>query len=96
MTMYLHSSTNIFLNFYSKCLLCTLSGNIINMQILIFVAEIGTSKSKNLIFHVIFLNKDISVTTLDIALQFSMIAPHIHSEGRVSKILHLGPTFCSM
>ena len=39
---------------YSKCLLCTLSDDIINMQILFFVAEIGTSKRKDLIFHVIF------------------------------------------
>ena len=54
----------------------------INMQIPIFAAEIGTSKSKNLIFHVILLNKDISVTTLDIALKFSMTALHIHSEGK--------------
>ena len=36
----------------------------IHVQILFFVVEIGTSK--NLIFHLIFLNKDISVTTLDI------------------------------
>ena len=68
----------------------------INMQILIFVAEIGTSKSENLIFHVIFMNKDISVTTLDIALKYSMTAPHIHSEGSVSQIFYLGPTFYSM
>ena len=68
----------------------------INMQTLIFVAEIWASKSKNLIFHVIFLNKDISVTTLDIALEFSMTAPHIHSEGSVSQIFHLGPSFSFM
>ena len=58
----------------------------INMQILFFIAEIGTSKNKNLIIHVIFFNKDISVTTLDITMKFSMTAPHIHSEGSVSQI----------
>ena len=68
----------------------------INMQILVLVAEIGTSKNKNLIFHVIFLNKDISVTTLDITMKFSMTALHIHSEGSVSQIFYLGPSFYFM
>ena len=68
----------------------------INMQILFLVAEIGTSKNKNLIFHVIFLNKDISVTTLDITMKFSMTALHIHSEGSVSQIFYLGPSFYFM
>ena len=44
----------------------------VNVQTLFFVAQIGTSKNKNLIFHVIFLNKDISVTTLDITMKFSI------------------------
>ena len=68
----------------------------INMQILFFIAEIGTSKNKNLIIHVIFLNKDISVTTLDITMKFCMTAPHIHSEGSVSQIFYLGPSFYFM
>ena len=68
----------------------------INMQILFFVAEIGISKNKNLIFHVIFFNKDISVTTLDISMKFSMTALHIHSEGSVSQIFYLGPSFYFM
>ena len=68
----------------------------INMQILFLVAEIGTSKNKNLIFHVIFLNKDISLTTLDITMKFSMTALHIHSEGSVSQIFYLGPSFYFM
>ena len=68
----------------------------INMQILFFVAEIGISKNRNLIFHVIFLNKDISVTTLDITMKFSMTALHIHSEGSVSQILYLGLSFYFM
>ena len=68
----------------------------IHMQILFLVAEIGTSKNKNLIFHVIFLNKDISVTKLDITMKFSMTALHIHSEGSVSQIFYLGPSFYFM
>ena len=67
-----------------------------NMQILFFVAEIGTIKNENLIFHVTFLNKDISVTTLDITIKFSMTALHIHSEGSVSQIFYLGPSFYFM
>ena len=67
-----------------------------NMQILVFVAEIGTSKNINLIFHVIFLNNDISVTTLDITMKFSMTALHIHPEGSVSLIVYLGPSFYFM
>ena len=59
----------------------------INVQTLFFVAQIGTSKNKNLIFHVIFLNKDISVTTLDITMKSSMTVLHIHSEGSVSQIV---------
>ena len=66
----------------------------INMQILFFVAEIGTSKNINLIFHVIFLNNDISVTTLHITMKFSMTGLHIHFEGSVSQFLCLGPS-CS-
>ena len=41
---------------------------------LILVAEIGTSKSTNLIFHVIFF--DISVTTLDITMIFFVYGYH--------------------
>ena len=59
MNMYLHSPSKIEYCFYSICLLYNLSANMMNMQILIVVAAIGTSKSKTLIFHVIFLNKDI-------------------------------------
>ena len=68
----------------------------INMQTLFFVAEIGISKNKNLIFHVFFFNKDISVTTLDITMKFSMTALHIHSEESVSQIFYLDPSFYFM
>ena len=64
----------------------------INMEILYFVADIGTRINKNLIFHVIFLSKDISVTRLDIIINFSMTALHIHSEESVSQILYIGPS----
>ena len=63
------------------------------ITVVFVVAEIGTSKNKNLIFHVIFFNKDISVTTLDITMKFSMTALHIHSKGSVSQICYLGPSF---
>ena len=68
----------------------------IDIQILFFVAEIETSKNKYLIFHVIVLNKDISVITLDITMKFSMTALHIHPEGSVSQIFYLGPSFYFM
>ena len=66
------------------------------MQISFSLSEIGCSKSKNLIFYVIFFNKDISVTTIDISMKFSMKAPHTHSEGSVSQIFYLGPSFYFM
>ena len=66
------------------------------MQILFSLSEILGSKSKNLFFYVIFFNKDISVTTLDITMEFSMTAPHVHSEESVSQIFHLGPSFYFM
>ena len=41
---------------------------------------------KNLIFHVIFLNKDFSITVADITLKLCMLVLHIHPEGSVSHI----------
>ena len=67
-----------------------------NMKIVFSFAEIGGSKSKIFIFHGIFLNKDISVTKLDIALKFCMIALRIHFEGSVSQIFFLGLHFYFM
>ena len=66
------------------------------MQILFPLSEIRDSKSKNLILYVIFLNKDTSVTTSDITMKFSMIAPHIYPEGSMSQIFYLGPSFYFM
>ena len=66
------------------------------MPISFSVTKIGVSKSKNLIFYVIFFNTDISVTTQDIAMKFCMTILHIHSEGSVSQIFYLGPSFYFM
>ena len=60
------------------------------MNISFFFTEIGREKGKIQSFHIIFLNKDISITVPDIVLKFGMSALHIHSEGRVSQILYLG------
>ena len=58
----------------------------INIQICFSLSEMCDSKSKILIFWVIFFNHDISVTTLDITMKFSMTAAHINLEGSVSQI----------
>ena len=60
------------------------------MNISFFFTEIGREKGKIQIFHIIFLNKDISITVPDIALKCCMSALHICSEGRVSQIFYLG------
>ena len=56
------------------------------MKISFFFTEIGREKGKILIFHVIFLNKDISIIIADIILKFCMPVFHIHPEGSVSQI----------
>ena len=56
------------------------------------LSEIGGSKSKNLIIF-FFFNKDISITTLDIALKFCMTVLHIYSEVSVSQIFLFRPQF---
>ena len=66
------------------------------MQMSFSVADIGCSKSKNLIFYVIFLNTDISITTQDIATKICMTILRINCEGSVSQIFNLGPSFYSM
>ena len=66
------------------------------MKISFFFTEIGLEKSKILIFYVIFLNKDISITVADIILKFCILVLHILSEGSVSQIFHLGPSFYFM
>ena len=41
-----------------------------------------------MIFHVIFLNKDISIIVADIILKFCMLVLHILPGGRVSQIFY--------
>ena len=66
------------------------------IEILFFVIEIGGSKSENMLFHDIFLNKDISITIQDTAMKCWMNNLHIHLEGSVSQIFDLGPSFYFM
>ena len=66
------------------------------MKMSFFSTEIGREKGKILIFHVIFLNKDISITVADIILKLCISVLHILPEGSVSQILHLGPSFYFM
>ena len=47
-------------------------------------------------FHVIFLNKDISIIVADIILKFCMVVLHILPEGSVSQNFYLGPSFYFM
>ena len=56
------------------------------------VREIG----EILIFHVIFLNKGISIIVADIILKFCIFVLHILPGGRMSQIFHLGPSFYFM
>ena len=63
------------------------------MKISFFFTEIEREKAKILIFHVIFLNKRISITNAEIILKFCMSVLHILSEGSMSQILYLGPRF---
>ena len=56
----------------------------------------GREKGKIKIFHVIFFNKDISITVADIILKFCMVVLHILPEGSLSQIVYLGPSFYFM
>ena len=49
-----------------------------------------------MIFHYIFLNKDISITFYDIDMKFCMVLFNTYSERRVSQIFCLGPSFYFM
>ena len=66
------------------------------MQMSFSIDEIGCSKSKNLISYVIFLNKDISITTQDIATKICMTILPINCEGSLSQIFNLDPSFYFM
>ena len=56
----------------------------------------GREKGKIMNFHVIFLNKDISIIVADIILKFCMVVLHILPEGSVSQNFYLGPSFYFM
>ena len=58
--------------------------------------EMGREKGKILIFHVIFLNKDIFIIVADIILKFCLSVLHMLPEGSVSQIFYLGPSFYFM
>ena len=58
--------------------------------------KIGREKGKTPIFHVIFLNKDISIIVADIILKLCMSVLYILLEGSVSQIFYLGPSFYFM
>ena len=60
------------------------------------VTEIGSIKDKNQFLHIIFLNKDISITISDSAMKFSMALLQIHYEGSLSQISYLGLSFYFM
>ena len=66
------------------------------MNISFFFVEIGREKGKILIFHVIFFNKDISISVADIILKFCISVLHVLSEGSMSQICHLGSSFYFM
>ena len=66
------------------------------MNIKFFFTEIGHEKGKFVIFHVIFFNKDISITVADIILKLCMSVLHVRPEGSVSQIFHLGSRFYFM
>ena len=66
------------------------------MKISFSFTEMGCEKGKILIFHVIFSNKDISITVADIILKFCILVLYILPEGSVSQIFYLGPSFYFM
>ena len=66
------------------------------MKMYFLFTEMGCEKGKILIFHVVFFNKDISITVADIILKFCILVLHILTEGSMSQIFHLGPSFYLM
>ena len=58
------------------------------MKISFSFTERGREKGKIMIFHVIFLNKDISIVVADIILKFCMLVLHILPGGSVSRIFY--------
>ena len=58
------------------------------MKISFFFNEMGREKGKIMIFHVIFVNQDISIIVADIILKFCMSVLHSLPEGRLSQIFY--------
>ena len=58
------------------------------MTILLFFTEIGREKGKIKIFHVIFLDKVISITVANIILKLCMLVFHILPEGSFSQMFY--------
>ena len=56
-----------------------------------FFTEKWREKGKLQFFYVIFFNKDISFTVLDIVLRFCMPVLYTHPEGSVSQIFYFRP-----
>ena len=67
-----------------------------NMKMSFFLTEKWSEKGKIQFFHVIFLNKNISITVLDIVLKFCIPVLHTHSEEKLSHIFYLGPSLYFM
>ena len=68
-----------FVSSYGKCWV------FVTLQLGIW-CEIGHERGKILIFHVILLNNDISITVADIILKLCMVVVHILPEGILSQI----------
>ena len=66
------------------------------IKILFSFTEMGREKGKILIFHVVFLNKDISIIVADRILKFCMLVLHILPEGSLPQIFYLGLSFYFM
>ena len=58
--------------------------------------ELRELRFKNRVFHLYFLNMDISVTIYLFKLRFSPCIHKIRPEGNVSQIFYLGPSFYLM
>ena len=65
----------------------------INSKIKFAFTKIKRGKGKNLIFHYIFLNKDISITVLDIDMKFGMVLIHTYSDRDMSQIFSFRSCF---
>ena len=56
------------------------------------LTKIESYENRYPIFHIYFLNEDISVTNKEKVMKFSGDVLHVVSEGSVSQIFYLGPS----